>query len=477
MRFWQKVFLISLLVLTASINGVAVMLIGNNHRLNQNKEIRSGMDEFSIIVSSFQTNILYERYRQSGDQFGDEEIARVARDFSYQYSLDNLFMQINNGEERIYSNFSHEVPETMLIEEESPYKSTQTARVMIKHQGDSKVYLYISAPVVIQSEEYIFTTIKDITDVYNVRDQQMRFFVVMVPIASFVIAMMMLVVSRLLTARINRLRKMTERVANGEYNAIPIKSNDEIGELTKDFNQMTIAVKQKVEQLERTAQDRKRFIDNMTHEMKTPLTSIIGFSDLLRSARLDDETIHDYAQSIYKEGKYLKTISSKLMDIILLRQDPQMAPVDIEKLFSEIAQTVEPIAEKKGLCFSASPVKYTLTADKELLKSLLYNVLDNAMKATQKGKQVRLKAYVDEERRLVLEVRDEGGGIPKEAMMKLFEPFYRVDKARSREAGGAGLGLALCAEIAEVHHAKLNIESEMGKGTAVSVRFPKEAAS
>lgn len=476
MRFWQKIFIISLLVLTVSINAIAVLLIGNNHRLNQNKEVDSGKDEYSIIVSSFQTNLLYERYRQSGEQFGDEQIAQAARDFSYQYSLDNLFMQINKGEERIYSNFSHEVPAALLTGQGSAYAEERPAKLMIRHQNQ-KVYLYISAPVVFQSEDYIFTTIKDISTVYNVRDQQMRFFVVMAPIASFVIAMLMLLVSRLLTGRINRLRRMTERVAQGEYNAIPIKSKDEIGELTADFNQMTEAVKQKVEQLERTAQDRKNFIDNMTHEMKTPLTSIIGFSDLLRSARLDDETIHDYAESIYKEGKYLKTISSKLMDIILLRQEPQMRPVDVERLFSEISQAVEPIADNKGVRFSASPVKYTVTADKELLKSLLYNLLDNAMKATPVGKRVRLKAYLDEQRRLVLEVRDEGGGIPKGELLKIFEPFYRVDKARSREAGGAGLGLALCAQIAEVHRAKLNIESEIGKGTCVSIRFPEEAPS
>mgnify|MGYP000054919283 CR=1 FL=1 len=117
---------------------------------------------------------------------------------------------------------------------------------------------------------------------------------------------------------------------------------------------MTEAVKQKVEKLEDIASERKVFIDNMTHEMKTPLTSIIGFSDLLRSARLDDETVHDYAESIYKEGKYLKSISSKLMDLILLRQKPEMTEIDVPRLVEEIDESVRPIASSRQVAFLSS---------------------------------------------------------------------------------------------------------------------------
>lgn len=469
MRFWQKIFLISLAVLTVAVNTIAYLLIGNNHQLNKEKEIKSSVDEYSIVVSSFQTNVLYERYRSSEAELDDTQITQIAREFSYLFTLDNLYIQLNKGEERVFSNFTRDLPDNLY--ENVNQLSEGDARVLIRRDDDSRVYLYITSPVTIQSSNYFFTTIKDITNIYDVKNDQLRFFSVLGPIVSVVVAFIMLILSKLLTSRINRLRKSTMKVANGEYNAIEIKSKDEIGELTADFNTMTEAVKQKVEKLEDIASERKVFIDNMTHEMKTPLTSIIGFSDLLRSARLDDETVHDYAESIYKEGKYLKSISSKLMDLILLRQKPEMTEIDVPRLVEEIDESVRPIASSRQVAFSAASVEAKLVCDRELIKSLLYNLIDNAVKASQPGTCVTLNAYFTQDGVMEFSVADQGSGIPKEELDKIFEPFYRVDKARSRKYGGAGLGLALCMEIAYAHAATLEIESEVGRGTVIRLRF------
>lgn len=469
MRFWQKIFLISLAVLTVAVNTIAYLLIGNNHQLNKEKEIKSSVDEYSIVVSSFQTNVLYERYRSSEAELDDTQITQIAREFSYLFTLDNLYIQLNKGGGRVFSNFTRDLPANLY--ENVNQLSEGDARVLIRRDDDSRVYLYITSPVTIQSSNYFFTTIKDITNIYDVKNDQLRFFSVLGPIVSVVVAFIMLVLSKLLTSRINRLRKSTMKVANGEYNAIEIKSKDEIGELTADFNTMTEAVKQKVEKLEDIASERKVFIDNMTHEMKTPLTSIIGFSDLLRSARLDDETVHDYAESIYKEGKYLKSISSKLMDLILLRQKPEMTEIDVPRLVEEIDESVRPIASSRQVAFSAASVETKLVCDRELIKSLLYNLIDNAVKASQPGTCVTLNAYFTQDGVMEFSVADQGSGIPKEELDKIFEPFYRVDKARSRKYGGAGLGLALCMEIAHAHAATLEIESEVGRGTVIRLRF------
>ena len=469
MRFWQKIFLISLAVLTVAVNTIAYLLIGNNHQLNKEKEIKSSVDEYSIVVSSFQTNVLYERYRSSEAELDDTQITQIAREFSYLFTLDNLYIQLNKGGERVFSNFTRDLPANLY--ENVNQLSEGDARVLIRRDDDSRVYLYITSPVTIQSSNYFFTTIKDITNIYDVKNDQLRFFSVLGPIVSVVVAFIMLILSKLLTSRINRLRKSTMKVANGEYNAIEIKSKDQIGELTADFNTMTEAVKQKVEKLEDIASERKLFIHNMTHEMKTPLTSIIGFSDLLRSARRDDETVHDYAESIYKEGKYLKSISSKLMDLILLRQKPEMTEIDVPRLVEEIDESVRPIASSRQVAFSAASVEAKLVCDRELIKSLLYNLIDNAVKASQPGTCVTLNAYFTQDGVMEFSVADQGSGIPKEELDKIFEPFYRVDKARSRKYGGAGLGLALCMEISHAHAATLEIESEVGRGTVIRLRF------
>lgn len=470
MRFWQKIFLISLTVLTVAINIIAYMLIGNNHRLNREKEITSSQEMYSIVVSSFQTNVLYERYRSSEEPFDASRIAQIARGFSYQYALDKLFIQLNSsGGVRLFSNFDNELPPQLLdgiLEEGS-------ARQLISRDKDSgQVYLYIASPVVIQSETYLFTTIKDITNIYEVRGEQLMFFSVVGPIVSVVVAAILLFVSRMLTSRINKLRRSTRLVSEGQYHHIGIRSKDEVGQLAGDFNRMSDAIQQKIGQLESVAEERKNFIDNMTHEMKTPLTSIIGFSNLLCNARLDEETVHDYAESIYKEGKYLKAISSKLMELILLRQPPTFKPVEVEELLQEIYEAEEPIAANRKVRLRCEPVGGRITIDRELIKSLLYNLIDNAIKASPEDGLVTLLARETEDKRLEVTVSDEGHGIPKEEQKRIFEPFYRVDKARSRKSGGAGLGLALCAEIAKKHRAELLIDSAPGEGTAVTVRFP-----
>ena len=189
MRFWQKIFLISLAVLTVAVNTIAYLLIGNNHQLNKEKEIKSSVDEYSIVVSSFQTNVLYERYRSSEAELDDTQITQIAREFSYLFTLDNLYIQLNKGGERVFSNFTRDLPANLY--ENVNQLSEGDARVLIRRDDDSRVYLYITSPVTIQSSNYFFTTIKDITNIYDVKNDQLRFFSVLGPIVSVVVAFIM----------------------------------------------------------------------------------------------------------------------------------------------------------------------------------------------------------------------------------------------------------------------------------------------
>ena len=155
----------------------------------------------------------------------------------------------------------------------------------------------------------------------------------------------------------------------------------------------------------------------------------------------------------------------------MLRQNPEMTEIDVPRLVEEIDESVRPIASSRQVTFSAASVEAKLVCDRELIKSLLYNLIDNAVKASQPGTCVTLNAYFTQDGVMEFSVADQGSGIPKEELDKIFEPFYRVDKARSRKYGGAGLGLALCMEIAHAHAATLEIESEVGRGTVIRLRF------
>ena len=242
------------------------------------------------------------------------------------------------------------------------------------------------------------------------------------------------------------------------------------------MNIMADSIQRNAARLEKIAEDRQTFIANLAHEMKTPLTSILGFGDLLRIKKnvTDDERM-EYAGVIVEETKRLRSLSGKLMELVALGgTETEMKPVALREIFRDLETAFSPQLSKNGLTLYTSCEEITVNADEELLKSLLSNLIENAVKASSEGKRIALNARHSDEGRCLISVTDEGIGMSQEAIEKVFQPFYMVDKSRSRKAGGAGLGLALCEKIASVHGAELSVTSEIGKGTTVSLLM-KEA--
>ena len=152
---------------------------------------------------------------------------------------------------------------------------------------------------------------------------------------------------------------------------------------------------------------------------------------------------------------------------------PEYQETSLRELLQEVGVSLQPVLAGRGLTLTWSAPEATISVDRELFKSLLYNLVDNGAKASQPGQAVTIEAGYREDR-LYISVTDRGIGIPPNELKRITEPFYMVDKARTRKAGGAGLGLALCQEIAKLHHAALTIESTLGKGTCVSVIMDEE---
>lgn len=236
------------------------------------------------------------------------------------------------------------------------------------------------------------------------------------------------------------------------------------------MNIMADSIEENVTLLQETAENRKQFINNLSHEMKTPLTSILGFADIMRIKRnITPEELAEYSGIIFEEAKRLKSLSGKLMEIITVGEtNLEFTEVTASSLFSQLELVFKPIFEKNNMNFSISYDECILCIDLELFKSMLFNIVDNAVKASSKDNTI----YINERFTngiINISVRDEGIGIDKKELNKITEPFYMIDKARSRKAGGAGLGLALCKRISEIHNARLIIESETGVGTTVTI--------
>ena len=241
------------------------------------------------------------------------------------------------------------------------------------------------------------------------------------------------------------------------------------------MNMMADAVEKNVADLERVAEERKTFIANLAHEMKTPLTSIMGFADILRVKRVvPDEERREYANVIVEETKHLRSLSGKLMELISVGgTQPEYQETSLRELLQEVGVSLQPVLAGRGVTLTWSAPEAMISVDRELFKSLLYNLVDNGAKASQPGQAVTIEAGYREDR-LYISVTDRGIGIPPNELKRITEPFYMVDKARTRKAGGAGLGLALCQEIAKLHHATLTIESTLGEGTCVTVIMEEE---
>lgn len=211
-----------------------------------------------------------------------------------------------------------------------------------------------------------------------------------------------------------------------------------------------------------------RFVADLTHELKTPLTSMIGYADLLRGGTLDDARRRTAADAIYHESTRLESLSQQLLALQGLQKNGiALQAVDVAAVFHDVARSLP----NAPLTLDA-PAGATVQADRVLLADLLRNLAVNALHASIPGNTVRL-ICTDAGNGWRLAVIDTGCGIPAEAVPHLTEPFYRVDKARARADGGSGIGLALCAEIAAAFGTKLNFASEVGAGTTVSLTLPK----
>lgn len=328
---------------------------------------------------------------------------------------------------------------------------------------------YVVVMCLSTSGEYIETA-KNVTGVF---EDRMRMYsryqtgaFLMAVFAGGIILLILFAVMR----NMQKLSRATQQFARGQYDTgVQIRSRDEIGRLASDFNWMANAMKMQMEQLRSEVSRQEEFTAAFAHELKTPLTSIIGYADTIRQMELSKQETDMCADYIYRQGKRLQALSYKLLEMTLAgQQEIAFREIRAADFLEDIKKTVSVPLEESGLTLKARVQDGVLYGDRELLSSVFINLIDNARKATETGGTIRVSG-----RRVpggyCISVEDEGRGISPEELPKIAEPFYMVDKSRARKEGGAGLGLALCRKIIEMHQGSWQFESEPGKGLRVTV--------
>ena len=337
-------------------------------------------------------------------------------------------------------------------------------------EGTETVYdMVVVCAFQVDQGEYLLESRRDVSDLYRLRDQYLLTYQIVYLIAVAVSSLAGFLLSSLLTAPIRNLSRSARQIAGGNYSVrANVRTEDEIGILAAHFNHMTEELEQHIASLELATQQQKDFTASFAHELKTPLTSIIGYADTLRSRKLPEEQQFEAASFIFSEGRRLETMSHSLLRLFSLENEqPVMKRFSTLALCRRLEESMAYPLRQRQLVLELRVEDAEVVGEESLLDILLYNLLDNARKASAPGSKITLLGAKAPEGYLFA-VKDRGRGIPQEALKRITEPFYMVDKSRSRAEGGAGLGLALSQKIAQLHGTRLHYESKLGRGTVVS---------
>lgn len=311
----------------------------------------------------------------------------------------------------------------------------------------------------------------DISEIYTLRDTQLQIYRALFLVVALLSAGISYLLAYVLTKPLGHLSKTSRQIAQGELQLRSVvHTGDEMQSLSEDFNSMADSLVEKIHELEDAMQRQESFMGSFAHELKTPMTSIIGYADLLRSCEMSEEERREAAGYVFSEGQRLESLSLKLLDLLVLRrQDFQLQNASPEKLMDDIAALLQKKKFHRPVTLRFRTEKGKCLLEPDLVKSLLLNLIDNAIKSMdEKGGTVSIHTkMLSDGCRFI--IRDTGRGIPQAEITRITEAFYRVDKSRSRRQGGVGLGLALCQEIVRLHHGTMEFQSTQDRGTTVTV--------
>ena len=286
-------------------------------------------------------------------------------------------------------------------------------------------------------------------------------------------------VSRSITLPIRQMKETAEQIAKGDFAPrVRIRSRDELGELADSLNAMADELQQKMEDLRQMDRVRTDFVANVSHELKTPLTLIKGYTETLQGEAMGDKVkAAKFVHIIKEHSDRLGNIVDDLLSLSELESSKDYIDrtrFDLKKLIDDTSLGFghAMTSKKLELTVNSQGDDFSINADRNKIEQVLVNLIDNAIKYTPRSGRIEL-SIVECDKEIRIALRDNGIGIAKEHLDRIFERFYRADKARARELGGTGLGLSIAKHIVLAHKGKITIESELGKGTTFLVTLLK----
>ncbi len=455
MKLFHKIFLCFVVIysITFQVAGYLLINFAYGNAIEQEKK---------IAFQDFQYNryILRSILYSEPELFFKEETkaADISNSFSVPvavYGADGKY---------IFSNMAAQPGELDFVEVDDDKISFRI------YEKNGRNYIFV-CDYITQSENTMYLiTQTDISSVIDTQKNMIDYFQRIYIVILCISFPMIFLLTNQIVVPIKKVRKVAKRIAGGEYTErISTKGKDEISELAYDFNKMAEQIEEKITELSEAARQKEDFTANFAHELKTPLTSVIGYADMLYQRDLPREEVKNAAGYILDEGMRLETLSLKLMDLFVMdKQDFTLEEMSVMDIFTSLKQGIEPVCLKHKVQFHMEIGNGMIKADYDLFKSMMLNLVDNSIKADCKDIWISGKA---EKGSYQICLKDNGKGIPPEELGRITEAFYMVDKSRSRKQHGAGLGMALVAKVVEIHGAEMRIESDGKTGTRIYLNF------
>ena len=452
MSFRQKIVLAMVWLLTLSYGVGGILLIRQNFRSSLNQMQNTCEESYEMILKSVEI----------------VNVVDIQQDLS---TISNALDKINVGDSLVGmllkrgDNVLYQSGEGM----ENGVKNGAEFSAFSFTRGTRHLY-QISGEIKTNGRPLKLVVLYDVSQVYQARDEQIETYHQVLVVLLIIGGVTAWMVAFFMTKPLVKVSKTARALSTGNLDArVNPKTHDEIGQLGSDFDNMADRLSENINELKMAMEHQEMFMGSFAHELKTPMTSIIGYADLLRSETLNPEESQEAANYIFSEGKRLESLSFKLLDLLMMRnQNINMVPTDMKHLIENLTYHLQPVYRKRGIDLRCRCLPGICNVEPDLISSVIANLVDNSRKAMDNGGNIMI---LGDSVNGVYRIRviDNGRGMPEEAIRHITEAFYRVDKSRSRAQGGAGLGLTLCKEIIDLHQGRIAFASREGNGTCVTV--------
>lgn len=453
MKYWQKTFLATLSLFLVALNGCAFLLFDTSWQSALASERERGFSEHGFISDHLKEDITAILSR-SGPQ--DNAISSLYQSYSAYYYSQGTYIALQDSNGGRYTNVPGLSSAPVV-----PADGSASSKI---NTSNGIPYLYVSGRI--GATGYSLVTAHSVSGLQTRTDTLASTLVIGSTCISALLALALFFILKGLTAPIRKLSAAASSLAEGDY-AIRagVRGRDELSDLAWRFNGMADKIQSQIHELTEEAEKKQRFIDDLAHEMRTPLTAIGGYAQYLMAAAATEDERLSALEYISRESRRLSELSEKLLMLTRLRGSaPVCERVEFSRLFGDLHAAVINQADERRVLLVLNDNHTVWRSDGTLLFMLLLNLVQNALRACSEGGKVTVTADMS-----CVEVRDDGCGMDEASLAHVTEPFYRVDKSRSRAGGGAGLGLSICQSICDSLGLSLTIQSMKGKGTSVNV--------